>query len=160
MLSMLFSAVGGQIVDSLLGRITGLFESYFNKQVSIEQLRAGMLKALLESIAETEKVQADALARTYASFADALKSSKIMQVMWAVTLGSQVAVLVWHQAGIPALVAVVRWCGHPTWSYPSSGGTSEWAYFLIGGLVGLGPVVLNSGPGKIPIDRFKALIGK
>lgn len=160
MLSALFSAVGGQIVDKLLGRVTGLFEGYLNKQVSMEELRAGVLKALLEVIGEVEKAQADALARTYASFADALKTSRLLQVMWAVVLGSQVLVLVWHQLGIPALVAVVRWSGHPAWSYPGSGTTSEWAYLLIGGLVGLGPMVLNAGPGAIPLDRIKSLIGR
>lgn len=158
MLAAIASALGGQIVDGLLGRITGLFESYFKKQISMEELRAGMMKALLETFAEVEKYHADALAKTYASFMQAMVQSKLMQCVWAAVVISQLIVLVWHQAGIPALCYSVGKMN----CYPSSGSTVEWSYALIAACLGMGPVILRTGPaaGGNLLDKLKATIGK
>lgn len=154
MLSAIASALGGQIVDSLLGRITGLFEAYFKKQISMEELRAGMIKALLETFAEIEKAHADALAKTYASFMDAMKQSRLMQIMWAWTVGTQLFVLVWSQFFVPLLFAYSLL---PNWK---AGTTGEWAYLLLGACLGMGPLVLRSGPGALSPERLKSLITK
>jgi hypothetical protein len=101
MLSAIASALGGQIVDSLLGKITGIFQAYFNKQITEAQLRAQLLTALVETFGEIEKAHADVLAKTYATFMDAMKTSRLMQVMWAWTVGTQLFVLVWSQFFVP-----------------------------------------------------------
>jgi hypothetical protein len=156
MLSAIFSAVGGQIVDSLLGKITGLFESYFKKEISIEELRTRLSQSLLETFAEVEKAQADALAKTYASFMDALQKSKLMQCVWASVVLSQLFVLFWYQWIVPALV---------TWKfvthYASAGATVEWAYLLLAACLGMGPVVLRSGPAAGNLaGTLKSMVGR
>lgn len=154
MLSAILSSVGGAFFDKLFGNMRGAFEAYLNKQISLEELRAKMVVEALKTAKDIEVAHADALAKTYASFMDAAKTSPLMQRMWAWTVGTQLFVLVWHQLGIPALVFffAVR--------YPSSGSTVEWAYLLLGACLGLGPLVLRSGPGTVSPDKIKALITK
>jgi len=82
MIAAILKAVGGQFVDSLLGKITGVFESYFKKEVSLAELRTRLLEALFETAAEIEKAHADSLARTYASFMQAVAQSRLMQAVW------------------------------------------------------------------------------
>lgn len=155
MFSAIFSAIGGKFVDSLLGKVTGVFEKYFQKQVSMEELRTQLLQAVLETVAEIEKSHADALAKTYASFMQAMAQSRLMQAVWGSVVLSQLFVLVWHQMGIPLLVYIT---GE---KFPSSGTTVEWAYLLLAGCLGMGPVVLRNGPGAGDIAwRIKSLIGK
>lgn len=156
MLSAIASALGTQIVDSLLGKITGLFESYFKKQISMEELRTHVLQAMLDTFAEIEKSHADALAKTYDSFMRTLAQSPIMQRMWVAVVASQLFVLLWHQFAIPFIVFIGL-----TARYPSSGATVEWAYLLIAACLGMGPVVLRNGPGAGDLkDRLKSLVGR
>lgn len=157
MLSAIFSAVGGNIVDSVLSKVMGTFQAYFNKQISIEELRAAVTKAMLESFTEVEKSHADALAKTYDSFMKAMVQSPLMQRMWALALGTQIFVLFFYQFAVPLLCYLVsnKTC------YPSAGASVEWAYLLIGGLLGMGPLVLRAGPGAGNIaDKIKGLSGR
>ncbi|RZN01679.1 hypothetical protein CWO91_32995 [Bradyrhizobium genosp. SA-3] len=76
-----------------------------------------------------------------------------MQKVWGFAIISQLLVLLWHQVGIPAIVAL----GVIT-RYPSSGTTVEWAYLLVGALMGLGPMV-RAGPraDRSPIGSSRIL---
>ena len=75
MLSAIFSALGGQIVDQVLGRVTGVFEAYFKKQITEAELRAKVQQAMLETFAEVEKSYADSINKTFASFMEAASKS-------------------------------------------------------------------------------------
>lgn len=152
MLSALAGPVIAQIASGLIGKVADVFIAYQAKQISRDQLQAEVARSLLATIGEVEKSQADALAATYASFMQAAKSSIVLQVAWASVVISQLGVLLWHQIGIPALVYLSKA------PYPSSGATVEWAYLLLAGMLGLGPVVLNGGPGKVPIERLTSII--
>ena len=150
MLGSIIGALGGNIVDSLLGKITGVFESYFKKEISMEELRTKVLQSLLSTFAEVEKAHADSIAKTFDSFMRAAAQSKIMQVVWASVAISQLLVLLWHQVGIPALV------------YSSSGATVDWAYALLMFCLGGGAVALRMGPASSSgiVDQLKGLIAK
>lgn len=155
MLSAILSSVGGAFFDKLFGNLRGAFESYLKKEISIEELRAMMVKESINAARDVEVAHAEALTKTYASFMQAATQSKLLQVVWASVAISQLFVLIWHQVGIPALV----YFGHGP--YPSSGSTVEWAYALLGGCIGLGPLVLRAGPGAgSAADKFKAMVKK
>lgn len=154
MLTAIVSALGGNLVNGLIDRLTKPFEMYLNKQISIEELRTQVLKQMLTTFAEVEKSHAETLAKTYASFMQAAEKSLLMKVVWASATLSQLFVLLWHQMGIPA---VVYFTGH---GYPSSGSTVEWAYALLAACLGMGPVVLRTGPGSNLLDKLKGSIGK
>lgn len=156
MLSAIVSALGGQIVDSLLGKIMGTFQAYFNKQISMEELRSRVQIAMLQTFAEVEKEHAESLAKTYESFQITMRQSPLVQRVWVWVVSTQLAVLLWHQVGIPAFVKITGG------SYPSSGSTVEWSYALIGFMFGAGALLLRTGPGSGGgiIDRLKSAIGK
>ncbi len=157
MLSAIFSSIGGALVDKILGRITGVFEAYFKKQISLEELRAKMIEAVLQSVTEIEESHSDSISKTYESFQQTLRQSKEMQRIWAWVVISQLIVLLWHQMGIPALCYLTgtKAC------YPSSGSTVEWAYALIAFMFGAGAVLLRSGPGAGSISsQLKDLLAK
>lgn len=141
MLSALLAALSGPLVDGLLGRVIALVQNYQTKQLTEAQLRAELEKALLSAAAEVEKEHAETLAKSYGAFLDATRQSPLLQRAFAAVIFSQLGVLLWHQLGIPAYVAIA---GR---AYPSSGTTVEWAYLLLAACLGLGSVVLRAGPG-------------
>jgi hypothetical protein len=142
------------LVPILTGSLADAFKAYEQKQITLAELNAKVQEALISAFAEVQKSQSAALAQTFASFMDGAKNSKLMRVVWAIVVLSQLGVLLWHQVGIPAVVAA---SGH---SYPGSGTTVEWAYLLVAACLGFGPVVLNRGPGKVDLSDLKAKIGK
>lgn len=155
MLSAIFSSVGVSIVNAFLGKALEAFTAYNNKQISMEELRTRVSIAMLESFKEVEIAHAETLAKTYASFMQAMVQSKLMQYVWASVTISQLMVLLWVQVGVSAFVFVT---GH---AWPSSGKTSDWAYLLVAACVGMGPIVLRSGPGENTItEKLKAMVTK
>lgn len=156
----MFAAILGPIISSIantaIGKIADAFTAYQNKQISVAELEAKVKQAQLDSYTEIEKSANETLAKTYDSFTKALAKSPLLQAMWAAVVGSQLFVLVWHQLGIP-FVVFMGWAK----TYPSSGTTVEWAYLLLAGCLGMGPVVLRNGPGAGAIsDQLKILVGK
>jgi hypothetical protein len=155
MLTAIFSQFGIGIINGLLDKGLDAFKAYENKKISIEELRTRLYQAMLESVKAIEVAHADALAKTYSAFMRAVAQNPFMQKVWGFAIISQL-VLLWHQVGIPAIVAmgiIAR--------YPSSATTVEWAYLLVGALIGLGPMVLRAGPSVGSIaDRLKAMVGK
>ncbi len=140
------------LVPILTGSLADAFKAYEQKQITLAELNAKVQEALISAFAEVQKSQSAALAQTFASFMDGAKNSSLMRAVWACVVLSELAVLLWHQVGIPALVAFT---GH---AYPGSGTTVEWAYLLIAACLGLGPVVLNKGPGKVDMSALKTKI--
>lgn len=133
----------------LIGKLADAFTAYEKKQITLAELNAKVSEALMECFAEVMKSQSDALAKTFASFGEVMKNSRLVRMVWAIVVLSQLAVLLWLQVGISALVYVKGG------AWPSAGATGDWAYLLIVGLLGLGPVVLNGGPGKVNVDSLK-----
>ena len=154
MFSAILSSVGGVFFDKLFGNLRGAFESYLNKEISIEELRSRMVIEAVKAAKESEVSHSETLAKTYATFMDALKVTPILQRMWAWTVGTQLFVIVWAQFFVPLLFAYSLL---PNWQ---AGTTAEWAYFLLGGCLGFGPIILRNGPGATSPDKMKALIGK
>lgn len=154
MLGGLFGGIVGSLVDKLIAPFTDLFKAYINKEITVEELRTRMVAAMLSSFTQVEVAHSEALAKTYGDFMQAATKSRLMRVVWASVALSQLAVLLWHQIGIPAFA---YYTGH---AYPSSGTTVNWAYALLGFCIGAGPIVLRTGPGEAAYDKWKAIIKK
>jgi hypothetical protein len=135
-----------------INKIGDAFIAYEKKQISLAELQAKIAQALMECFTEVMKTQSDALAKTFATFGQAMLNSRLVRIVWATVVLSQLAVLVWQQVGVPAMVFIFA---RP---WPPAGATIEWAYLLISGLCGLGPVILNAGPGKVNVDALKAQV--
>jgi hypothetical protein len=136
----------------LTGSLADAFKAYEQKQITLAELNAKVQEALISAFAEVQKSQSAALAQTFASFMDGAKNSKLMRVVWAIVVLTQLGVLLWAQVGAPAFVRAFGG------EWPSSGSTVDWAYLLVAACLGLGPVVLNKGPGKIDMSDLKKKI--
>jgi len=143
--------IAGPLVDKLITPFTTLVQAHINKKITFEELRIKMIETLVASTADVEKTHAQEISKTFESFQVTMRQSPIIQRVWAVIVLTQLAVLLWHQAGIPAFVYVT---GH---SYPSSGSTVEWSYALIGFMFGAGALLLRTGPGATNIAGWKSL---
>ncbi|WP_027578498.1 hypothetical protein [Bradyrhizobium sp. Ai1a-2] len=142
------------IAPMVIGKLADAFKAYEQKQISLAELQAKVAQALMECFSEVMRSETDALAKTFASFGQVMANSRLVRIVWAIIVLSQLGVLVWQQLGVPAVVYL--WGG----VWPSAGATIDWAYLLIAGMCGLGPVVLNAGPGKVNVDALKTPIGK
>jgi hypothetical protein len=156
MLATIFSTIGMPLINGILDKALDAFRAYENKQISVEQLKDQLYGLMLGAIKDIEVSHSETLAKTYASFMDAMKTSVLLQRVWAVVVLSQTFVLFWAQ-----------WCAPILYAYGfmdrgwHAGGTVEWAYLLVGALLGMGPMVLRSGPGAGNIaERLRGLLGK
>lgn len=154
MLGNIITAIAGPLVDKLIGPFLDLGKAYLNKQISLEELRQKMVVVLVTSVTDVEQTHAQELSKTWESFNVTMRQSRLVRIGWAVTLFSQLAVLLWHQLGIPAFVYLTGK------GYPSSGSTVEWSYALIGFLLGAGALIFRSGPGTVDLSKWKTLISK
>lgn len=156
---LLGALLAGPVLKTVTGLIidkgADLFGQYLNKQITREQLQAELGKTLVEAFAEVEKTHADALAKTFESFQQTLRTSPELARMFKVVIYSQTFVLFWSQWVVP----MAKWLGYGgTWS---AGTTAEWAYLLIGGLCGAAPMLLRAGPGAGDIaSRLKGLASR
>jgi hypothetical protein len=155
MLSAIFSTIGMPLINGILDKLLAAFTAYQNKQISIEQLKDQLYGLMLGAIKDIEVSHSETLAKTYASFMDAMKTSILLQRVWAIVVLSQVFVLVWSQWAVPLLFAF----GYlPNWK---AGTTAEWSYLLIGACLGMGPMILRSGPGAGSfLERMRAALPK
>jgi hypothetical protein len=157
MLSTIFASLGGAIVDKFFGAARDIFHDYATQKISEAECRSRLMTALSDAAKAIEISHSETLAKTFQTFWSAADTDKtnLMKIMWAAALGSQIFVLFWSQWCVPLLFAY----GYlPNWK---AGTTAEWSYLLIGGLLGLGPVVLRSGPGAGNItDRLKTMVSK
>lgn len=130
-----------ELVGAVLAPLTDIFKAYLNKEITESQLREKLGEALLQGFSSVEASFQDSLAKSYASFMEAARQSRVMQIVWASVCISQLLVLLWHQVGIPALV---YWL--PGAKYPSSGATVDWAYALIALCLGAPALSARIGP--------------
>lgn len=160
MLSAILSSLGGALIDKFLGNALKAFELYNNKQISMEELKTRLQLALVDAAKEVEVAHADAMAKMFASFMGAVEKNPFMQWVWGCVTLSQLIVLLWAQLGVPFFTMLMRQTV-PGWNYPSAGTTTDWAYLLLAGCIGLGVTTLRSGPGAGNLtDRLKGLVGK
>lgn len=142
------------LLPHLVPAVVEIFDRYAKKEITRDQLEAEVRKALIDGFAKIDVAQAESIAKTYASFMEAASHSRLIATIWAIVVLAELAVLIWHQVGISALVFIT---GRP---WPSSGNTVEWAYALLLLTMGGGAAILRTGPtsGAGLVDRLKSLV--
>lgn len=158
MLELIFAKLGGAFLDRIFGGILDISKAVINKQVTEIEAKKQMMSLFISGAKEIEVTHSNDLRETYKTFWTAADNDKsnLMKRMWAVALGSQIFVLFWSQFCVPLLFAYGLL---PNWK---AGTSAEWAYLLVGALLGMGPLVLRNGPGQGALnpDKLKALISK
>ena len=135
----MIGTVLGWLTGGFADKLVALGQSYFQKQISAAQYEAEVKKAASEAASKVEASWADASAKIAASTGDMIKSSAILQRAWAITLFLQVAVLVFYQLVAPAFAVITGQ------AWPDPGVSLEWAYLLVGAMIGAGPLVFRRG---------------
>lgn len=154
MLSAILTSIGGAFIGKFFDSAKDIFHDYQQGKITAEECKTRLLTAMLETAKAIEVSHSETLAKTYASFMDALKVTPLLQRMWAWTVGTQLFILFWSQFFVPLLFAYQIL---PSWK---AGTTGEWAYLVVVACLGMGPVVLRSGPAAMATDKLKSLIQK
>lgn len=143
------------LVNGLMGPLEAIFKDYIAGQITKEQLAEKIQEAILAAFAQVETAYLDSITKTYTAFIQAASQNPVMARAWSVVLYTQLAVLTWHQVGIPAIDQIfgIR--------YPSSGATVDWAYALVALCLGAPAIASRVGAGASwATDSLKRLAGK
>jgi len=135
----ILSSIVSWVTGGLVDKVIGLGEAYFNKEISRAEFESRVKIAAGETAAKIEQSWAQAASDIAKSTSETLKASPVMARAFAIVLFLQLFVLVWYQIGAPAYLVITGT------AWPSPGASVEWAYLLIGGLVGIGPFVFRRG---------------
>jgi hypothetical protein len=139
--ALLSPAIISMIINAFIDKGADVFKSYLNKEITRDQLAEQLKAVFLSTIADVERTHADALTKTFSTFMQAAVQSPLIRYVWATVVLSQLAVLVAVQVGLVT---------------PRSEEFISWAYLLIGGLCGLGPLALRHGPGVLPMQSMRS----
>lgn len=160
MLATIASALGGKLFDSFFANARGMLKDYQDRKISEAEFATRLKEAFLKSFTQVEDAHADLTAKTFDSFQQTMRTSPEVRTAWCWVLYTQLFILCWHQFVIPLLVMLVR-LSSPQWNYPSSGNTVEWAYALIGFMLGSGAMLMRVGPGAGGVvDNLKRMFGR
>lgn len=145
-------ALAKAALPTLVPALIDIAGRHQRNEITREQLDAEVSQTVVATLGDVAQADAEAIAATFSAFIGAAATNPLLARVWAAVVLTELAVLVWHQVGIPALVAFT-----PMTSYPSSGATVEWAYLLIAFCLGAGPAVLRAGPAA---GGFMSALGK
>lgn len=68
--------------------------------------------SLISVVTDVETAHADLIAKTYATFMGVIEKSRTVAIVWVMAAVSLLAVLLWHQVGLPLLTYGYRvWWG-------------------------------------------------
>lgn len=131
----------GTILSWLTGRfvnkITDLGKAYLHRQVSEAEFRAEVEKTAHETADKVQEAWAEAFAKMAESVQQSVRKSPVIARAYAIVLFLQLFVLVWYQLGAPAYQVITGT------AWPDPAADIEWAYLLIGAMVGAGPLVFR-----------------
>jgi hypothetical protein len=131
------NAIINFVTGGLVDKVLDLGKAYFAKQISEAEFESRVKIAASDTAARIEQSWAEASVGITKSVQATLKASVVLQRAYAIVLFLQLFVLVWYQLGAPAYEVVA---GRP-WPQPMA--SIEWAYLLIGAMVGAGPLVFR-----------------
>jgi hypothetical protein len=114
------------------------FTAYQNRQITLAQLQQQLGIIAMREARAVEEANANMVVQTYGAFTDAMKTSRLVRIVWGIVTLTQCFVLAWYQWAVPFIV----------WRYggsfpPASDVLLEWAYGLLVLLVGGGAVAIR-----------------
>ena len=123
---MIAGVIAKLLTGGLLDKVLEAYKLRQEGKISEAEFRSRVQIAAEETAEETAKATQETLGK-----------SPILQRAWASVLFMQAAVLFWYQVGAPAFQLIT---GTP---WPDPGVSLEWAYLLVGAMIGAGPLVMR-----------------
>ena len=134
---MIVGIVSKILTGGLVGQILEAYKLHKANKTSEAEFESRVKIAAQEAAAKVEESWAEAAAKINSSTQSTVRASRILQRAWASTMMLQLFVLAWYQIGAPAYLVLT---GTP---WPDPGATVEWAYLLLGAMLGAGPFVFK-----------------
>jgi hypothetical protein len=135
-------AIGKFLTGGFLDKVVDLGKTYIKNETDRAEFEKQVKIAGQEAAVKMEEAWAQAASEATKAANATVASSPVLQRAWAVVLFLQVVVLVWYQIGTSCYQAIT---GVP-WPQPMA--EIEWAYLLIGAMIGAGPLVFRRGSPK------------
>lgn len=133
------TAIGQFLMGGFLDKVVSLGETYIKSETDRAQFKKEVQIAGQEAMVKMEEAWANAATEATKAANAAIASSPIMQRAWVAVMVIQVSVLFWYQVGTSCYEILA---GTP-WPKPMA--EIEWAYLLIGAMIGAGPLVFRRG---------------
>lgn len=137
MIGVIASVVGKILTGGLVDKIMEAYRLHQQGKVSEAEFESRVKIAAGDAAAKVEESWAEASESIARATQQTLRASPVLQRAFAVVLFLQLFVLVWYQLGAPAYHVIT---GTP-WPQPMA--SIEWAYLLIGAMIGAGPLVFR-----------------
>jgi hypothetical protein len=131
------STIVGWVTGGLVDKVLEVYRLHKQGKISEAEFESRVQIAAQETAAKVEASWAEASASIARATQATLKASPLLQRAWAVTIFLQLVVLTFYQIGAPAYLVITGT------AWPSPGATVEWAYLLLGGMLGFGPLVFR-----------------
>lgn len=123
------------ISGGILDKVIDVYSEYRKGQITLAEFNAKVQIASQDAKAEVDKAWAENAAKITESVQATIRVSPVIQRAYAITLFLQLFVLVWYQFGTSAFLLATG----VAWPMPIA--SIEWAYLLIGAMIGAGPFV-------------------
>jgi len=141
-------AIIAAVIQAMIGPLAedGLkaYQAHINGQISHEQLQTQLKSIALSAATQWWASANDATVKTFDSFQQTLRTTRVAQRVWAYFLVSQITFIIWLELGIP----FIAWM----WEikYPGVGSLDTWAMGAVLACLGLGPLVLKHSQPDVP----------
>lgn len=132
----------GDFLSELIKSVSDIGKQYIKNETDRAEFESRVKIAAGEQAAKVEQAWAQAASDATKATQATLASSPVLQRAWASVLFLQVVVLAWYQVGTSAYEVITG----SVWPQPMA--DIEWAYLLIGAMIGAGPLVFRRGGGQ------------
>jgi hypothetical protein len=136
------AAVGKFLMGGFLDKVVSLGETYIKNETDRAQFKKEVQIAGQEAAVKMEEAWAQAASEATKAANATVATSPVLQRAWATVMFLQLVVLLWYQIGTSCYQVIT---GTP---WPTPMADIEWAYLLIGAMIGAGPLVFRRGSPK------------
>lgn len=132
-------AVGKFLMGGFLDKVVDLGNTYIKSETDRAAFKKEVQIAGQEATVKMEEAWAQAASEATKAVNATVASSPVLQKAWVVVMILQAVVLLWYQVGTSCYQVITG----EAWPQPMA--EIEWAYLLIGAMIGAGPLVFRRG---------------
>lgn len=137
------TAIGQFLMGGFLDKVVDLGNTYIKSETDRAEFKKEVQIAGQEAMVKMEEAWANAATEATKATTAMVSSSPVIQRAWVAVMIIQVTVLAWYQIG----TSVYEVFTGTAWPQPMA--NVEWAYLLIGAMIGAGPLVFRRGPSGV-----------
>ena len=133
----MWQILGNILVGPIVNAVAGVASTYITNETDRQKFKAELEKSVWSVFENVAKSNNEAATKMFTEFQRTLQTTKVVQLVWAYWVASQITFIIWLEVGVPW---VAYYTGNP---YPGVGALDQWAYAGVMGALGLGPLVIK-----------------